>query len=346
MLAQRDGLLGWATGRLIYHDNIAPGVIRRLLTSGPARRQAIFALAAAEVGAERHEQVMGIQPDDAAAILRAEIICDGSAKDILTELLGREPPEGLRGSLERIGLSPLREARLYGRLIEVFIDPHQHAAAEALRHAGPISSAMLRVLDIVPPQLLHPGVLRRLSSPAEALGFVAAVQFVGSVNSGANHAAILEAVARLRDEAGLDDMLVRFARRADHPLGEPLAADVEIRPLLKVADLIRTARQLRNCLSSERRILGALRGRSAYAIFQHGSQDPVVMEFTKLSNGGWFYLDCHGPRNGTVQTEIEEAAHAKCQAAGVPYMPQGRGGRGRFDRFNDAYEPCLMDLAD
>jgi len=341
MLYQRDGLLGWATGRLIYHDAIAPGTIRRLLESGPARRQAIFALVADEIAAERHEQVTGTQPDEAAAVRRAEILRDSSARDVLVELLGREPQDGLRGGLERVGLSPLRHPRLYRRLIEVYADPGQHVAAEALRYVGEITWTMLRLLDVLPVELLHPNVLKRLDSISDAHAFVEAVQFVQSVNGRATHEAILDAFNRMRGDAGLDDVLSRFVRRADRILGEPLVADNEVRPLRQVSDMIRTGRLLRNCLSSERKIVGALLGRSAYAVFR----EQAVLEFTVLSTGGWLYVDAHAPRNGTVPPEIEEAARAKCLVAGVPFLCQGRGGHGRFGRFTDPYDPCFLNIA-
>lgn len=38
----REGLLGWATDMLIELDDKAPGVLSRVLTAAPARRQAIF----------------------------------------------------------------------------------------------------------------------------------------------------------------------------------------------------------------------------------------------------------------------------------------------------------------
>ena len=45
----RDGgLLGWCTEALVKLDDTAPGVLARVLTAAPARRQAIFAALAAQ----------------------------------------------------------------------------------------------------------------------------------------------------------------------------------------------------------------------------------------------------------------------------------------------------------
>ena len=49
---REDGLLGWATAALVKLDDEVPGILSRVLTAAPARRQAILAaLAAYEVSA-------------------------------------------------------------------------------------------------------------------------------------------------------------------------------------------------------------------------------------------------------------------------------------------------------
>ena len=218
-----------------------------------------------------------------AATRRSEIIRDGGARDVMVELLGREPPDGLRGALERLGLSPMPDARLYGRLIEIFTDPSAKIAAEALRYVGRIKPVMLRLIDTLPTSLLHPNVLTRLDSTFEAHGLVEAVEFAQSVNSRASDAAILESVSRMREDTRLDEVITRFIRRADRPLGRPLPADDEVWPVATVTHLIGTARQFRNCLATERKIVGALLGRAAYAVLR----GEAVMEFAALSNGSF-----------------------------------------------------------
>lgn len=341
MLGQRDGLLGWATGRLIDHDTLAPGVIRRLLSSGPARRQAVFAFIAAELASERHDQIVGSDPDHAGAARRAEIIRDGSARDVLTEALGHEPPDGLRGTLERIGLSALREPRQYARLVEIFIDPKRQHHAEALRHVGAITSAMLHLLEVLPGSLVHANVLKRLDSISEARSFIEAVRFAKFANSRATDEAIQYALTRMGNQSGLDDVLARLIRRADRQLGTPIAADEEVRPLARVSEMIVAGRKFRNCLGTDPRIVGALLGRAAYAVFR----EQAVMEFIYLSTGTWMLMEVHGPRNAGVSSEIEEAAQAKCRSAAVAILPRARRRPGRFGRFSDHYEPCFLNAA-
>src|SRR5579862_9409922 len=158
----RDDWLGWATGRLIDHDALAPGVIRRLLNSGPGRRQAVFALMAIEVSSECDGPTTAGAAVDRSTVLRAQIIRDGSARDVLTEALGREPPNGLRGALGRVGPLPLREPRLYRQLVEVYSKREHRTAALTLRHSGQITETMLNILEVLPDRLIHPSVLPRL----------------------------------------------------------------------------------------------------------------------------------------------------------------------------------------
>ena len=336
--------MGWATDRLVYHDALAPGAIRRLLTSAPAHRQSVFALVAAEIAAERHKPVIGDQLEE-SAIHRAEIIRDGGARDILAEVLGHEPPPGLRGALERVGPALLREPRLYQRLIEIYCNPEHHTASQALRYVGQITAAMLDIVEMLPVSLIHPNVLKRLGSLEEARGFIEAVAFARSANTRASDATIHYALAHMQAKTSLDGVLARFVRRADRLLGVPLAADDEVQPLSSVRDMILASRKFRNCLATDHKIVGALLGRKAYAIFR----EQIVLEYVYLSTGVWLLVDSHARRNEGVSSELAEAARAKCFAGGVATIPQSRGhqGRfGRFGRFTDHYDPCFLNLAD
>lgn len=320
MFTQRDGLLGWATGRLVHHDKVAPGAIRRLLESGPARRQAVFALIASEIDAERHHQVTGTELPTEAAHRRAHVLRDGSARDILTELLGREPPTGLKGGLERLGLQALEDPRLYARLIEVYSDPDQRFIAEALERVGKITPTMIRVMDLLPSALLHHAVLSRLELPAQARAFVESAAWVRSVNSRATDLVITYALDRLPTHKGLDDLIARFLRRADTPLGQPLPADDEVRPLARVADLITYGRRMRNCIGTNRKISGALSGTTAYAVFGKEGEEQAILEFVRLSDTQFLFFGAHGPGNLPVPHGVMSAVRAKCVAAGVPFI--------------------------
>ena len=340
ILIQRDGLLGWATARLIHHDGLAPGVIRRLLASGPMRRQTVFLTLASEVVRERHLQIVGGEPDRAEAVRRAEVLRDGRAGDVVAVATDRVP-DGLLGALERVGLKPLRDPRLYARLCEVYLRPDQRCVADALRHVGQITPTMLRIIDLLPPELTCPVTLKRLDSPSEAAEFVESVELAQAVNSRATDKVLRESLDRLPEHVGLETFVSRFIRRADIELHAPVAADNEITPVLTVKDMIWTGRSWRNCLATDPKIIGALLGRRAYARFRNNA----LLEFAPLTNGGWLYLQCHGHANLPVAQDVEDAARAKVIAAGVACVPVREPRGGRFSQFTVPGDSTYLMIA-
>ena len=340
MLTRQDGLLGWATSRLIHHDGLAPGVIRRLLASGPMRRQAVFLVLGSEVVHERHLQIVGGEPSQEEGCHRAEVLRDGRAGEMVVLAIDRVP-EGLLGALERVGLMPLRDPRLYGRLCEVYLRHDQGHVAEALRHVGEITSTMLRLIDILPAELLCSATLRRLESPSEAEEFIEAVALAKAVNSRATDEVIREMLGRLPEGGQLTTVVSRLIRRADVDLGQPMLADNEVAPIRTVSELILTGRKMKNCLGADPKIVSAIQGRRAYALFR----GDVVLEFAPLTSGGWLYLECHGYGNTPVGEDVEEQARAKVLASGVACLPATEPRGGRFSFFTVPGDSAFVRIA-
>lgn len=110
-----EGLLGWATASLVKLDDEQPGVIARVLTASPGRRQAIFAaLSAHEAG--------NVASEDSRLFPRklAEVVRHGRSSDILRHAF-REVPQGFPGLLQRIGDRPLPRARDYLALRDMLL---------------------------------------------------------------------------------------------------------------------------------------------------------------------------------------------------------------------------------
>lgn len=332
--------MGFATGRLIEHDTNAPGVIRRLLCSGPMRRQAVFATIATEIVAERHRQITGEHDNHAAAVAKAEVLRDGRAREVIALATGDHVPDGLLGALERIGLSPLKLSLGYRRLIDVFMQPEQRHIADGLRYVGAIHDKTLMIIDKLPPWLIHPQVLTRLESVSDARAFAEAVAFAQSVNTAATDERILGALAQMGVQTSLPELTARFVRRADLELGQPIPADDDATPIRTIHEMIITSRRFRNCLGTNKRIVSALRGRTAYANFK----GQAIIEFMALSDGLWVYAGSYGPRNEVVGDEMEIAAKAKCAAAGVPHLRQGGDRTGPFAMILDPYDYRLIDF--
>ena len=340
MLARQDGLLGWATTRLIHHDAKSPGVLRRLLASGPMRRQAVFLVLASEVVRERHLQIVGGEPCHDEALRRAEVLRDGRVGEVVALATDRVP-EGLLGALERVGLKPLNEPKLYGRLSEVFLRPDQRHVADALRHVGAVTANMIRLTDILPPALLCATTLKKLPSPSEAAEFVEAVHLAQAVNSRATDEVVREMLGRLGEDAHLTTVVGRLLRRADVELEQPLPADNEVTPLRTVRDMILTGRRLRNCLGTDLKIVGALLGRRAYALFR----DTAVLEFAPLTDGRWLYLEPHQYGNVPVAEDVDQEARTKVMAAGVACLPGFDARRSRFSSYIAPAESTFLQIA-
>ena len=312
----REGLLGWATEVLVKLDDEAPGVLGRVLTAAPARRQAIFCAVAA------HEQNCGLRAnDELIPASLAEVVRHGRAADILRHAFS-DVPEGLAGLLERIGERPLPRAKDYLALHDLAASEDRRSV-DALIGSGRISVRKLEVLAALDARSRHANTLERIDNHGEAMAFNAALGFVQSVNSRATDEVVAQAIAAMRPSSTLARLLERFMRRADRLPPHPVApGDNELRPLLTVRDLIEAGRRrYRNCLPY--RVSDVAAGKMSIAEFR---QDALV-EFRPLSlNAGWVLYAIHGERNRAVTVAVSDAVEAKCDAIGIPRICDDLGG--------------------
>ena len=303
---REGGLLGWATDALVKLDDEVPGVISRVLTAAPARRQAVFAaVAAQEINAGVFDASDELFPPSFAEVIR-----HGRPADILRYVFGDVP--GYGGLLERIGERPLDRPQDY-LAIHQMLARNDVRAAEALRGAGRITRRRLEVLSALDPRWHHANTLERIDTGAEALRFNAAVDFIQSVCSRVTDDTVAQSIAMMRPTSTLPRLLDRFIRRADRlPINPVPVGDNELRPLQTVRDYLEAGRKYRNCLPSKLSHVAA--GRMAVAEFR----EECLVEFRPLSSGGlWIKWLCHGPRNGPLPVALDQAADAKCDALGI-----------------------------
>ena len=309
------GLLGWVTGALVLLDDIEAGLLARVLTAAPQRRQAIFAAIAtreikagvADVGSELFSPTF------------AEVVRHGRAMDILRHAYG-DIPAGLPGLLERVGEKPLPRAKDYIAIYDLLVSDDARGA-NALRGSGRITCRKLEVLAALDPHWRHANTLNRIDTGVEAMTFNSAVKFVQSVNSKATDDVVAGAIALMRPTSTLPRLLERFLRRADqlppHPLGD---GDNELRPLSKMLEHLAAARKYRNCLAHRLGDIAA--GRMAIAEFR----GVILLEFRPLTAGaGWLLWSAHGPRNGHVALDLKDAATVACGRFGVPCVQERSG---------------------
>ncbi|WP_341022417.1 hypothetical protein [Brevundimonas diminuta] len=299
---REKGFLGWATGPLVKLDDAAPGVLARVLTAAPTRRQAIFAALA------------HWRPESADAPLAdlAEIVRHGRPADILRHAL-ENVPVGYAGLLERIGEQPLASANDYLLLRDVCASPYTKAA-DALRACRRITHTTLRIALALDRRWVHANLLSRIDTLIEANDFNCAIDCIQSVSTKATDETVAEAIARMAPTTTTARLLTRMMHRADrlptHPLGD---GDNELRPFTLMRDYVGAARRYRNCLADnlDRVASGAM----AIAEFR----DECLVEFRPLTTGGdWVVWQVHGHRNRPVPCELTAEAVAACGRFGVP----------------------------
>lgn len=328
---REGGLLGWATDALVRLDDEAPGVLSRVLTASPPRRQAIFAALAAR---EEKAGVFGVEDESLIPITFAEVIRHGRAADILRHAFG-DVPQGFPGLLSQIGERPLPRAKdylvLHGLLISD--DPR---GADALRGSGRITCRKLEVLRALDPRWRYANTLERLDTGTEAMTFNKAVAFVQSVNTKASDEVVAGAIALMKPTSSLPKLLDRLLRRADrlppHPLSE---GDNELRPLASMRDLLEAGRKYRNCLAH--RLADVAAGKMAMGEFR----GECLVEFRPLTRGaGWLLRDVHVERNSPVPLAVIAEVEAKCDAFGIPRIDEAGGGDGwsSYRRFTGELE--------
>ena len=316
----QEGLLGWATIPLLMLDERAPGLIRRVLTVSPMRRQAIFAVVA-------EHTCSPVALDDEGETALARVLLRDRAREILSYAFG-DVPDGLIGTLERIGYEPLASSSGYLRLRGAFARGAPPHLAEALRDAGEIDAQRLKVLDALDPRWVHSTTLKRIENTRDARDFNACLAFVQQVNSKATDEVIAEAIARLPPQSDLPTLVQRFIRRADRFPPNPIEESNELRRLSSVRSLIEAARRYRNCLASK--IEAVLVGQVAFAEFR----GEAILELHPLSGGfGWLLADVHVARNALVPEELRAAAVHACTNIGIPAVERGGGELRPYARF-------------
>lgn len=313
------GLLGWCTTPLVKLDDEAPGILARVLTAAPARRQAIFAALASQ------EEKVGIDDsgDDLFPASFAEVIRHGRPNDILRRAF-ISIPDGLPSMLAQIGERPLPRSKDYIALRDLLAD-NDARAADALRGSGRITCRKLDVLYALDHRWRHANLLERIDSGGEALKFNQAISFVQSLNSKASDEAVAGAIALMRPTATLARLLDRLLQRADRLPSHPIAADDnELRPLLTMRDVLDAGRRYRNCL--RHRLADVAVGRMALAEFR----GECLVEFRPLTAGaGWLLRDVHIARNRPVPLSLIAAVETKCDQIGIPRIDEAGGGDGR-----------------
>ena len=293
------GLLGWATPRLIVLDGMSPGLLARLLSAAPMSRQAIFAALAR------------VSTDD---LPLARVLRDGKARDIVEAASG-VVPDGYLGALARIGGEPLPRTNYYLSLHDTFADVAKRPRARALRHCGRISKLTLDAIAVLEPKWLHPNILIHAADLREVVEFQSALRLLQSLPHGPNDDAVSHALSSMGPRSRLGSVIARLIRGSARFPDQPVSPDDDFEPLDNAVALTEISREFRNCL--RHRIMGALVGQSAYAVFRR----KAIAEFRRLgADAGWVLYNVHGPMNDHVAPDLRRAVQEACATRGLPYI--------------------------
>jgi hypothetical protein len=308
--------LGWATIDAIRLDSLAPGLLGRLMTASPRRRQAIFAVIASRALANQAGQLSQATLDlELAQILRRE-----RASEILTYAFG-VVPEGYMGVLEKFDAQPMPAADAYERLRLIFATPADEAKAKLLMRASQVGERKLAVLDALDPRWRIEAVLDRIDFATAAHEFNRAMAFVQKACSKATDEALSRALARLPPSRSVADLIVRHLNRADRFPDQPVKASSSLRPMTCGSDFVETGLRYRNCLRE--RIGDALMGCAAFVEFR----GQAILALRPLADGyGWFLEEVHVARNEFVPAELRHDAEVACLQAGVHHLDRRTGG--------------------
>jgi hypothetical protein len=310
-------LHGWALEVICDLDASCPNFLRHVVLASDLKRQTIYAaVAQIEGGRGILGQALGgqaniRQDDEFAQIARALIVL--KPREILVALLG-QVPDGLLGTLARLGPAPLSRRELYNGVFGVFADSVQRDRANLLRQApGSLSEARIEFALALDPALLHPRVFKAVKSLDDLEQLHAALRLIRRTVSTATDVEIRRSVSELPGGAAVSDWAVAWLRRMDcPPAPPPIENDLELIPLYGSA-LEDAARRLRNCLGD--RLPHAATGRDLYV--EVSTPPGAVAELRRLSNGGWVLMNIWGPRNEPPDEELATRVRAKLEAAGV-----------------------------
>jgi hypothetical protein len=168
---------GWALDAVAgVLDKAHPGFLGHSFGASPKWRQAVFLALATGVLPNPDEfllrangVVAGERPWKAVQQDLAECLIAMTPKEIVSAVLG-EIPDGLAGSLAKIGSQPMRHAGDYMRLVGLLTatDPVMKLRAKTLLQVDRLDADLISAAIELDPIALIPGILRRVKDGLEA----------------------------------------------------------------------------------------------------------------------------------------------------------------------------------
>jgi hypothetical protein len=266
--------------------------------------------------------------DPLAVIARASVVL--RPRDLLKALLV-EVPDGLLGTLARLGPDPISPARFrYHTLLRIFSssEPADRARARVLRQiGGTLTNEHIGIVVSLDPILLHPGFVTRVSSRETASALTHVVAHIRRVCSTATDATIRESVERI-GEMTISQWAGKWMSRFDVlPHTHPFHGVADFRVLGTGVAMEGAGREHRyaNCLR-ERTTMVAL-GRNLYVEYLHPDLVTGLIIELRRTTVGWMLEQMHGKKNRRVRLSVALAARERLRALGVVLLDHAPGNR-------------------
>jgi hypothetical protein len=297
-------------------DTASPHFLGHVLTASELKRQSVFAAVAemehnARTLAEALGAASGVQCRDPLALSAHSLVLLKPAQ--VLRAIYKSVPDGLLGTMKRVGPDPFSRPGLYRDLFRLFDQPEENERADLIRQASrKLTEERLEVALTLDPALLHQRAFEHVTDLDEAEQVNAAVRLIQATVSTATTAELLRSVAVLPQGVELSAWAASWLRKLDRPLAAPPTLSDPDLTVLSVADLRAASLQLRNCLRE--RILHVACGRDCYVV---ATASPVVAELRRTSEGQWVLFDIWGPGNERPDQRIAEEMRGKLEAAGV-----------------------------
>lgn len=317
---------GWALDIAMFLDDRVPSFVARSFRWGALKRQAAYyVMAEIASGVPIPELALRFAhqaPFTASdPLTRIGTVLDGlRAREIMRAMIG-EVPAGLLGTMERLGVAPMSDPRLYRTLTRLYrpLDQTDRCRTRVLAQLkGALKGGQIEAISVLDPVLLHANILLRTADGAEARKLNLALAYIRSHCSAATDTALRQSIERIPPDLVLRKWVSRWAARFD---GLPQSAlDLGAEPSLVLirsgAALVDAGRRYQNCLASK--VGEVITGRYAFAEYRSSEAGaPGVLAELRCTSRGFVLDALYAHRNGMVRKDLAATVRTKLARCGV-----------------------------
>lgn len=318
---------GWALDRAIVLDCSCPGLLTSTLYFGSTRRQAVFLVLAsfdwlgqAEIASRFRRAIEdsdGPGQSDEAVIGRA-ILLLRRPRDLVRAVYG-SVPEGLLGTMQRLGHDPVGAPETYRELQRLFFSD---AAADRRRvkvlsqMSGSLVGAQIEIVSLLDPVLLHPAFVANIYETQQVAELNAALAYVRARCSRASDEAIRSSLARLKPGDHRSTLYKWWTYRFDRlPRSLDTRGDPTLVILGSAEALADAGRRYANCLKNK--VGEVYVGNYVYIEYRPAAPEPGVIAELRVTTQGFLLEALYARKNCKVRPERAAAVRRKLAACGV-----------------------------